>query len=127
MRSSWILLSTLALTTLPGYSNYPVIDVTRAGLRLSSLMTEQRSAAMHFVQTILSLMGYQKVLDIMGSGQAPTDAGTNLDRVLGGATWGLRRLVRLRAFCHVLTTTTSRRQGRCTAAQAKALPAAGPP
>lgn len=32
---------------------------------------------MHLLQTMLSPMGYQKVLDIMGSDQALTDAGTN--------------------------------------------------
>jgi hypothetical protein len=32
---------------------------------------------MHLLQTVLSPMGYQKVLEIMGSDQALTDAGTN--------------------------------------------------
>jgi hypothetical protein len=59
------------------WSNYPVSDVMRPGLRLGSLTIAQRAAAMHLLQTVLSPMGYQKVLDIMGSDQALTDAGTN--------------------------------------------------
>ena len=59
------------------WSNYPVTDVLRPGLRLGALTAPQRAAAMHLLQTVLSPMGYQKVLDIMGSDQALTDAGTN--------------------------------------------------
>ena len=59
------------------WSNYPVSDVPRPGLRLGSLTEAQRGAAMHLLRTVLSPMGYQKVLDIMGSDQALTDAGTN--------------------------------------------------
>ena len=59
------------------WSNYPVSDVLRPGLRLGTLTAPQRAAAMHLIQTVLSPMGYQKVLDIMGSDQALTDAGTN--------------------------------------------------
>jgi hypothetical protein len=59
------------------WSNYPVSDVPRPGLRLGSLTNTQRAAAMHLLQTVLSPMGYQKVLDVMGSDQALTDAGTN--------------------------------------------------
>ena len=59
------------------WSNYPVSDVLRPGLRLGSLTAAQHAAAMHLLQTVLSPMGYQKVLDIMGSDQALTDAGTN--------------------------------------------------
>ena len=59
------------------WSNYPVSDVPRPGLRLGSLTNPQRAAAMHLLQAVLSPMGYQKVLDIMGSDQALTDAGTN--------------------------------------------------
>ena len=59
------------------WSNYPVSDALRPGLRLGSLTTAQRAAVMHLLQTVLSPMGYQKVLDIMGSDQALTDAGAN--------------------------------------------------
>lgn len=56
------------------WSNYPVSDVLRPGLRLGSLAAGQRASAMHMLQTVLSPMGYQKVLDIMGSDQALADA-----------------------------------------------------
>ena len=59
------------------WSNYPVSDVLRPGLRLGTLTVPQRTAAMHLLETVLSPMGYQKVLEIMGSDQALTDAGTN--------------------------------------------------
>jgi hypothetical protein len=59
------------------WSNYPVSDVLRPGLRLGTLTAPQRTSAMHLLQTMLSPMGYQKVLEIMGSDQALTDAGTN--------------------------------------------------
>jgi hypothetical protein len=61
------------------WSNYPVSDVLRPGLRLGTLSAAQRQAALHLLQTVLSAKGYQKVLDIMGSDQALTDAGTNFD------------------------------------------------
>jgi hypothetical protein len=41
------------------------------------MTTAQRAAVMHLLHTVLSPMGYQKVLDIMGSDQAVTDAGAN--------------------------------------------------
>lgn len=59
------------------WSNYPVSDVLRPGLRLGTLTPPQRAAAMHLLHIVLSPMGYQKVLDIMKSDQALTDAGTN--------------------------------------------------
>jgi hypothetical protein len=58
------------------WSNYPVSDVPRPGLRLGTLSAAQRDAAMHILQILLSPKGYQKVLDIMGSDQALSDSGT---------------------------------------------------
>jgi len=58
------------------WSNFPVSDVPRPGLRLGSLSAAQRDAAMHLLQVALSANGYQKVLDIMGSDQAPSETGT---------------------------------------------------
>jgi hypothetical protein len=49
------------------WSNYPVSDVVRPGLRLGSLTKVQRAAAMRLLQTVLSPKGYEKVLEIMGS------------------------------------------------------------
>jgi hypothetical protein len=57
------------------WSNYPVSDVPRPGLQLGSLNAPQRAAALHVLQVLLSSKGYQKVLDIMGSDQALSEAG----------------------------------------------------
>lgn len=59
------------------WSNYPVSDVPRPGVRLGSLSAAQREAALHLLQVLLSLKGYQKVIDIMDSDQALADTGTN--------------------------------------------------
>lgn len=53
------------------WSNYPVSDVLRPGLRLGSLTAIQRDAVMRLLQTMLSPMGYQKVLDIIGLRSGP--------------------------------------------------------
>ena len=58
------------------WSNYPVSDVPRPGLRLGDLSAAQRDAAMHLLQVALSAKGYQKVLETMGSDQALSDGGT---------------------------------------------------
>ncbi len=52
------------------WSNYPVSDVPRPGLRLGRLSAVQRGAAMRLLRTALSPKGYQKVLEIMGSDEA---------------------------------------------------------
>lgn len=59
------------------WSNYPVSDVPRPGLKLGSLTAPQRGAAMKMLQELLSAKGYEKVLQIMGSDQALADGGTN--------------------------------------------------
>ena len=58
------------------WSNFPVSDVPRPGLRLGSLNDAQREAAMALLRVLLSDRGYRKVLDIMGSDQALADSGT---------------------------------------------------
>jgi hypothetical protein len=58
------------------WSNYPVSDVPRPGLRLGSLNATQRDAVTRALQVLLSPKGYQKALDIMGSDQALSDSGT---------------------------------------------------
>ncbi|MCJ2141117.1 DUF3500 domain-containing protein [Methylobacterium sp. E-066] len=58
------------------WSNFPVSDVPRPGLRLGSLDDAQREAAMALLRVLLSDRGYRKVLDIMGSDQALADTGT---------------------------------------------------
>ena len=59
------------------WSNFPVSDVARPGVQLGSLSAQQRAAAMHLLQVLLSPQGYQKVLAIMGSDQALADGGTH--------------------------------------------------
>ena len=46
---------------------------TPRGLRLGNLSAVQRAAAMHLLQVVLSPKGHQKVIDIMGSDQAPSE------------------------------------------------------
>ena len=58
------------------WSNYPVSDVPRPGLRLGNLGVAQRDAAMHLLRLALSSKGYQKILDIMGSDEALSKTGT---------------------------------------------------
>jgi hypothetical protein len=48
-----------------GWSNLPVTMVRRNGVRLGDLSKEQRDAAMNLVAAVLSMQGYQKVVDIM--------------------------------------------------------------
>lgn len=58
------------------WSNYPVSDVPRPGLRLADLSKAERDAAMHLLQVALSPKGYQTVLEIMGADQALSETGT---------------------------------------------------
>jgi hypothetical protein len=71
------------------WSNYPVSDVPRPGLTLGSLSPEQRDAAMHMMQVLLSPKGYQKVLETMGSDQALSDAGTPFSSGVDSYTIGI--------------------------------------
>jgi len=57
------------------WSNYPVSDVPRPGVRLGALTSAQRGAAMRLLQALLSPQGYRKILEIMGSDQALSDQG----------------------------------------------------
>ncbi|WP_213741121.1 DUF3500 domain-containing protein [Bradyrhizobium sp. dw_411] len=52
------------------WSDLPASDVPRPGLRLGNLSAPQRDGVMHLLQVLLSVKGYRKVLDIMGSDQA---------------------------------------------------------
>lgn len=58
------------------WSNFPVSDVPRPGVQMGHLTPQQRGAALHLLQTLLSAKGYQKVRDIMGADQALADSGT---------------------------------------------------
>jgi hypothetical protein len=59
------------------WSNFPVSDVPRPGVRLGNLTAEQRKAAMALIGVLLSDRGYQKVIEIMGSDQALADSGVS--------------------------------------------------
>ncbi|WP_213772769.1 DUF3500 domain-containing protein [Bradyrhizobium sp. dw_78] len=59
------------------WSNFPVSDVPRPGLRFGDLSEPQRDAVMQMLRVLLSSKGYRKVLEIMGSDQALSEGGTN--------------------------------------------------
>lgn len=59
------------------WTNFPVSDVPRPGLRMGELTVRERDAAHGLLKTVLSPMGYQKVLDIMAADQELADEGTN--------------------------------------------------
>jgi hypothetical protein len=50
-----------------GWSNLPITNVPRNGVRLGDLTLAQRDAAMELLAVLLSKEGYQKVIDIMNA------------------------------------------------------------
>lgn len=58
------------------WTNFPVSDVPRPGLRMGEMNVAERDAAHGLLKAILSPMGYQKVLDIMAADQTLDDEGT---------------------------------------------------
>jgi Protein of unknown function (DUF3500) len=58
------------------WTNFPVSDVPRPGLRMGELNTVEQDAAHGLLKAVLSPMGYQKVLDIMAADQTLADEGT---------------------------------------------------
>ncbi|MFC5862141.1 DUF3500 domain-containing protein [Acidicapsa dinghuensis] len=58
------------------WTNFPVSDVPRPGLRMGGLTVTEQDAAHGLLKVVLSPMGYQKVLDIMAADQTLDDAGT---------------------------------------------------
>jgi len=60
------------------WSNFPINITPRPGIELGSLDTKQRAAATHLLQLLLSLKGYEKIEEIMGSDQALADAETDV-------------------------------------------------
>lgn len=71
------------------WSNYPVSDVPRPGLRLGQLTTPQRAAALHVLEVVLSPMGYRKVRDIMDADQRLSESGTPYDAGVDVYTMGV--------------------------------------
>jgi hypothetical protein len=58
------------------WTNFPVSDVPRPGLRMGELTTSEGSAVHQLLKNVLSPMGYQKVLNIMTADQMLADDGT---------------------------------------------------
>ena len=58
------------------WTNFPVSDVPRPGLRMGELSAAERDSAHGLLKSVLSPMGYQKVLDIMAADQTLDAEGT---------------------------------------------------
>lgn len=58
------------------WSNFPISDVPRPGLRLGNMSVEEQTATMNLLRTALSDRGYSKVQDIMDADQALAESGT---------------------------------------------------
>lgn len=61
------------------WSNYPISDVIRKGVRFGDLTDAQRTAAMAVLEAALSTTGYDKIRNIMDADQILSDSGTNYD------------------------------------------------
>jgi hypothetical protein len=59
------------------WSNYPISDVIRPGVKMGDLTEAQHTAALRFLSTALSPAGYQKFADITNADQVLADSGTN--------------------------------------------------
>ncbi len=59
------------------WSNFPISFTPRPGIEMGNLKANQRAAAQHLLQLMLSAQGYEKVQDIMGSDQILADSGTD--------------------------------------------------
>jgi hypothetical protein len=59
------------------WTNFPVSNVPRPGLQMGQFTAVERAAVHGLLQTVLSPMGYQKVLDIMTADQVVADAGAD--------------------------------------------------
>ena len=59
------------------WTNFPVDIVPRPGVQMGQMTADERAAVHHLLRTVLSPMGYQKVLDIMAADQVVADAGAD--------------------------------------------------
>jgi Protein of unknown function (DUF3500) len=59
------------------WSNYPISDVIRPGLKMGDLTEPQHTAALAFLSAALNPAGYQKFADITNADQVLADSGTN--------------------------------------------------
>ncbi|WP_199726431.1 DUF3500 domain-containing protein [Acidipila sp. EB88] len=71
------------------WTNFPVSDVPRPGLRMGELAGPERDSVHGLLKAVLSPMGYQKVLDIMAADQELSDEGTNYASGYGAYTVAL--------------------------------------
>jgi hypothetical protein len=71
------------------WTNFPVSNVPRPGLQMGQFTAAERAAVHDLLRTVLSPMGYQKVLDIMAADQVVADAGTDYAAGLDVYTLGL--------------------------------------
>lgn len=71
------------------WTNFPVSDVPRPGLRMGELTKTERDAAHALLKTVLSPMGYQKVQNIMAADQELADGGTDYASGYDAYTLGL--------------------------------------
>jgi hypothetical protein len=70
-------------TKTTSWSNFPVTFVQRAGLNLSDLTTEQKSAALAVLQALLSDEAYQTVSGIMGGDEYLHENSSSTESSLG--------------------------------------------
>ncbi len=61
------------------WSNYPVSDVPRPGIKLGEMSAAQQTAALNLIKAALSPEGYQKIVDIMDADQILSATGTPYD------------------------------------------------
>lgn len=59
------------------WTNFPISDVPRSGLRLGDMTPSQRDAAFQLLRVALSERGYDKMQDILSADQALADKGQN--------------------------------------------------
>jgi Protein of unknown function (DUF3500) len=59
------------------WSNYPISDVIRPGIKMGDLTEPQHTAALHFLGAALSPAGYTKFANITNADQVLADSGTN--------------------------------------------------
>lgn len=71
------------------WSNYPVSDVPRPGLRLGEMTEDARAAAMALLGAVLSPEGFDKVQGIMEADQLLSESGTPYDDGIDVYTMGI--------------------------------------
>src|SRR5580765_2188805 len=73
-------------TKKSGWSNLPITNVPRNGVRMGDLTKAQRDAAMNLLASVLSKEGHQKVIDIMNADEQLAQKGGGKGGGKGGKT-----------------------------------------